>query len=285
MGMTHRDRFEVAAVDVIVIGLIGAAVALLTTWLLSPLSPIGAARLAEPDPGFRADGWVLALGAAAVVVAVCLLGALPAWRSTRINRRAEAPASSRLASALSAWGGSVAAVTGVRFALEPGSRSRPIPTRSSLVGAATAVVVVVSVITFASSLDHLVGTPRLYGAPANRIVNFNATSDVGDPAPILAKVDQALDASPRVDGWTLISVNDLRVGDQTIPAVSMKGGTRPVQPVMLNGRAPRGQGEIALGASTIKALHTAVGATLPVGLHRGAGEGRRDGGAARRRSI
>ena len=56
MGMTHRDRFEVAAVDVLVIGLMGGAVALLTTWLLSPLAPIGAARLAEPDPGFRPTG-------------------------------------------------------------------------------------------------------------------------------------------------------------------------------------------------------------------------------------
>jgi FtsX-like permease family len=267
MGMTHRDRFRVALVDVLVIGLLGGAVALLTAWLLSPLSPIGVARLAEPDPGFRADGWVLALGGFGLVIAVCLLGAWPAWRSTRISRRAEAPASSRLASALSASGGSVAAVTGIRFALEPGSRSRPIPTRSSLVGATTAVLVVVSVITFASSLDHLVGTPRLFGAPAARVVNFTS-SDPVDPAPILVKIDRELAANPRVGGWTVISLNDLHIGGQTIPAVSMKPGIRPALPVILKGRAPRGRNEIALGESTIDALHTAVGRTVRVGPKR-----------------
>ena len=222
MGMTHRDRFEVAAVDVLVVGLMGGAMACSPPRLLSPLAPIGAARLAEP---IRASG---STGRCSVSAPAGWSPGVPPRAVAGVAVDADLPArrgAGILAAGLglSASGGSVAAVTGVRFALEPGSRSRPIPTRSSLVGATTPVLVVVSVITFASSLDHLVSCSRLYGVPANQVVNFNRHAAVGGPRADPRKGRSGA-RQARVVGWTLISVNDLRIGGQTVPAVSMKGG-------------------------------------------------------------
>lgn len=59
----------------------GAAVA------ASPLMPIGAARLAEPDPGVSADAVVLTAGAAAIVVLLVARAAWPAWRLASAGAR------------------------------------------------------------------------------------------------------------------------------------------------------------------------------------------------------
>ena len=55
------------------------------------------------------------------------------------------------------------AVTGVRFALEPGVGRNAVPVRSAILGAALAVIVVVATVTFSASLNSLVSHPRLYG--------------------------------------------------------------------------------------------------------------------------
>ena len=60
-------------------------------------------------------------------------------------------------------------VAGTRFALDPGPAN--VPTRSTLVGAATAVVLVVATLTFAASLDNFIDSPRLYGTPWDAVVS------------------------------------------------------------------------------------------------------------------
>jgi hypothetical protein len=66
---------------------IGAAVAAGVAVAASPLMPIGAARLAEPDPGVSADALVLAVGAAAIVVLLVAWAAWSAWRLASIGAR------------------------------------------------------------------------------------------------------------------------------------------------------------------------------------------------------
>ena len=57
----------------------------------------------------------------------------------------------------------VSAVTGIRFALEPGQGRTAVPVRSALFGTALAVLIVVATLTFGSGLDTLVSHPALYG--------------------------------------------------------------------------------------------------------------------------
>ena len=52
---------------------------------LSPLTPVGEARLAEPSTGLAFDPLVLLLGALATVVVVLLLGIWPAVRASRVR--------------------------------------------------------------------------------------------------------------------------------------------------------------------------------------------------------
>jgi hypothetical protein len=260
-----RERVAVAFGEVVVVGIGGAVVAAAVAVLLSPLGPIGAARLAEPSPGFAVDWVVLGIGAAAVLIATCVLGAWPAWRSGRIRTGPDVPRPSRVALALAAVGASVPAVCGVRFAFEPGTRARPVPTRASLVAAITAVLVVVAVITFANSLDHLVRTPRLYGAPANTLLELSAPGTPVDPAAILAKVDSTLAHDGNVTGWSRLLINELDVDGHGVPTVALLPGPKPVHPAMREGRAPRTSHEIALGATTISDLHLRLGSTVRLG--------------------
>ncbi|HEX6785945.1 MAG TPA: hypothetical protein VF076_02015, partial [Acidimicrobiales bacterium] len=66
---------------------VGSVLAVAVAWLLSPLGPVGAARLAEPSPGLHFDGRLL-LGSALVLVVVALtIVAVVAWRATRISPR------------------------------------------------------------------------------------------------------------------------------------------------------------------------------------------------------
>jgi ABC-type lipoprotein release transport system permease subunit len=268
MGMTHRDRFALAMIEVVAVAIGGAVLAVVIAVSLSPLAPIGAARLAEPSPGLRLDWSVIALGLAGVVVVTTVLGLWPAWRSSRIGRQVEISRPSRTANALAGAGASVAAVTGVRFAFESGNRSRPIPTRSSLIGASLAVLVVVSVITFANSLDHLLTNPALYGQTADQVLHLNAAGSPTDPGPILARVDRTLRNDPRVARWSVIVANDVKIGAGTVPVVALQPGARPIAPVISSGRAPRGTHEIALGSSTMSELHTHLGDTILLGSDR-----------------
>ena len=133
----------------------------------SPLSPLGAVRSVYPDRGYR----------------VRLDGARPRrrWRSSscsarwrsgsRTGRRrieshagsTDTPRRSTARRAVAGLGLSAPAATGVRFALEPGRGRSAVPVRSAILGAALAIVVVVSTLTFAASLHTLVSRPALYG--------------------------------------------------------------------------------------------------------------------------
>src|SRR5207247_1763594 len=85
----RRGQLVLASMSrAVVVGLGAALVAVVGAWLLSPLTPIGPARTAEPNPGFSADWTVLLLGALTVVAAVLVLAGASAWWYTRPARYA-----------------------------------------------------------------------------------------------------------------------------------------------------------------------------------------------------
>jgi ABC-type lipoprotein release transport system permease subunit len=261
MGMSHRDRFAAAMTRIAIVGVVGAGISILVAYLLSPIAPIGPARLAEVSPGFAADWWVLLIGGVAVALVTCAIGAWPAWRTSRVFVSTEEPRPSRVSARLAAAGASIAATTGVRFALEPGTRARPIPARSTILTAATAVVVVVAVITFASSIDHLVETPRLFGFPASFVIVNQG--DNGDQA--AAQLATVLKRDPQVKSWSTVQVSELDLNGRTTPTVAFQDGARPLHPVLRAGRTPKDDHEVALGSSTMHSLGVGLGDSVRLG--------------------
>lgn len=62
------------------------------------------------------------------------------------------------------------AVTGLRFALEPGTGRSAVPVRSAIVGTVLAGLILTATFTFGSSLTTLVSHPALYGWNWNYVV-------------------------------------------------------------------------------------------------------------------
>src|SRR3984957_21000225 len=87
-----------ALIEVVVAGTAGAILAAGVAIAASPLMPIGAARLAEPDPGVSADWLVLCAGAVIIVVLLAARTLWPAWRLASVRGTAE-----REAAAGPAW--------------------------------------------------------------------------------------------------------------------------------------------------------------------------------------
>ena len=217
---------------------------------VSPLTPIGVARDADPDLGVFVDGPVLLLGSLAIVLAVLALAAFPAWWYTRDARYRSAGQAVTRPSRFVAWlglsGAPLAAGTGVRMALEPGRGRTAVPVRTTIVGAALAIATVVAALTFASSLDHLVSTPRLYGWSWDaRVETSGETPD--SAAALHTKVADLMRGSKSVAGFSDSVISRVNLDGVTVTALGVAHQKGAVGPTVVEGRAPRTDGEIALG--------------------------------------
>ena len=169
LGMTRGRLAALSLAQVAAVTAAGAAIAVAVAIALSPLMPIGPARVAEPSPGIEVNLAILAAGFAAIAVLPLALVAPAAWRAAaRIQGplgTPEPPAPARAVRLGPALGtaGSVTASLGVRMAFEPGRGRTAVPVRSALVGTTVAVAAVVAALVFGTSLIGLVGTPHRYG--------------------------------------------------------------------------------------------------------------------------
>jgi ABC-type antimicrobial peptide transport system permease subunit len=264
LGMTRRQLFTASMTETAAATVAGALGAVVIAIAVSPLTPIGPARLAEPDPGISVNAGVLAAGAAAIVVLLAARVAVTAWRQAGARPDtdlAEPPSRlrPRLAERLSWAGVPLAAATGVRFALDPGTGRASVPVRSALLGLAIAVAAVAGAATFGANLLRLVGTPSLYGQAWD--VAYDGQFDVITPkqfSQLTAHVAGITDVTFGVHGTVTI-------GKTVIPAIGLAPGTGPMMSsTVLAGRPPATAGEIALGASVLRDLGLRVGQTVPV---------------------
>ena len=90
LGISRRTLLAIGLVRAAVIGLAGAAAGTLAALAISPLLPVGLARVAEPYPGMHADGLVFGLGAVAAVVVTAAATAWPTWRAASAGPAAQA---------------------------------------------------------------------------------------------------------------------------------------------------------------------------------------------------
>lgn len=267
LGMSRGQLFGLGMLRVMIIGALAGFLTVPTAILLSPLTPIGLARIAEPHPGFAVNAFPLVLGAVSVLLLTVLVGAVPAWTAARTATKSTGGSEtarqrpSALAGVLGRVWRSPSVVVGVRMALEPGRGRTAVPVRSTIFGATLSVAALTASLVFATSLGHLLATPRLSGYLWDVFVAVDQQHE---------QAAAALRADPKVAGYTRGGFANVRIGGASLMALALDG-SGPVRPVITEGAAPAADDEIALGASTMRAAHATIGGMVEVILDQAEG--------------
>jgi hypothetical protein len=260
LGLARRQMILLGLARTLVVGIVGVFGGLMLSFLLSPLTPVGEARLAESSRGFAFDPVVAAIGGLAALVLFLTIGLLSDLRTTRteLPEKARVARASRIVGLLASAGAPPSTLMGVRRAVERGAGRDTVPIGSAMLGSILAVTALCATSVFGASLTHLTTSPTLYGQPFDVWLNLNGPPNV--PTQLLAHLE-------RMRGITGITGgigDDLKINGKTVDALA--GG--PVRGSLLfttvNGRSPHSDHEIALGATTMRAVHAHVGSTVAV---------------------
>jgi FtsX-like permease family len=261
LGMSRAQLVALGTARAAVIALPATLLSVLLAFLLSPVAPVGRARELEPDPGFDFNAALIVLGAAAVLAAIVVLGVLGTARAVGGAGLAAHPGHARqrgrLASALARAGCPTPLVAGVRMALPGGARPAAVPVRATLVAAILAVGVGGAALTFATSLQHLLDTPRLYGQTWDFEVG-------GGGPPIDAATVRRVTSDPAYSDVAVGAVEPVDVGGQAVGARAMDDVKGSSAPTVLDGRGPRAPGEVLLGTKTFDAQELGIGDRVAV---------------------
>jgi FtsX-like permease family len=263
LGVERRQLVMLGTARNLVVGLVGALGAVMVATVLSPIAPLGEARVAESSTGINFDAFVLILGALATVVTVVVLGFWPAVRAARASRsddRILDARPSRVAGQLWSFGAPASVVIGVRNAIERRSGGASVPVGSALVGTVLAVIALCGTAVFGASLSHLTATPKLYGDPFQLNISDPNSGGIADPG-----LMRSLEHDPAVTRITkgialpAISINKVVVG--AIAGTAIKGH------LLLSsvaGHTPDATGEIGLGATTMRQVGARLGSIVHV---------------------
>ena len=270
LGMTRGQLFALAVARVVPVSLVAAGVAAGVAVALSPLAPIGAARVAEPSPGLAVDPLAVGAGAAATAVLVLLAALGPAWRASRPRETRERPRASVAVGLLARAGLPPSGVAGVRMALEPGRSPTAVPVRSTLVAVAVGVAAVAAALTITASADRLLRTPGLYGHNWDALIGDGNVPRYSDRFIARLRADRAIG---ELSGGT---VRELRLGGRQTGVLAIDPIRGGLAPTVLEGRPPAAPDEVLLGSRTAAAVDAGVGDAI---------EGRLAGRAQRYRVV
>ena len=193
VSVTTADGF----LGVIVAVVLGAVVAVLVAFALSPLAPLGPVRPYYPGRGAAFDWTVEAIGLAVLLVVlggVALVMARSSAAGGGVRPEQIRPNSSKVGTVVQATRLPVSGQVGLRLALDPGQGRTSVPVRSTLLGGVVAVALVVATVIFATSLHTLVSHPALYGW------DWSFVLDPSNNVP--AQTVTALDHDPNVVAWS-----------------------------------------------------------------------------------
>ena len=263
LGVSRRQLVTVGVARSLAIAVVGVMAGVLLAFLLSPLTPVGEARLAEPSPGFDVDMDVLLPVVVGALVAVLVLGLWPAIRSARVGRRdlpVQVSRPSRIVAGLTAAGAPPSLLMGVRHALERGRGRNAIPVGSALIGSVLAVTALCATGVFGSSLNHLTTTPSLYGQPFDA---WFSPADLSGPEQATRMV-AAIESSPAVVAATAGISGDISINGITVDALAGQSIRGPLLLTPIDGRLPTATDEIALGATTLRQVGARVGSLVHV---------------------
>ncbi len=259
IGVSRRQLFALDMARNLVVGPAGAVGAVVIATALSPIAPLGEARLAETTTGPAFDPLVLPLGALATVAVVLALGIWPALRAARTGRTDDRAAHTRPSTVvrhLVTLGAPPTAVIGVRNALErrSGGTTSTVPLGSALLGMVLAVIALCGTGVFGASLTHLTATPRLWGDPEQ--VEFDPANGA-----LLASLEgnKAVTGITEGVGAGYLTVNGKVVG--SIAGTAVKG---PLLFSTVTGHLPVGDDQIGLGVSTMRQVGAQIGSDVDV---------------------
>jgi ABC-type lipoprotein release transport system permease subunit len=261
LGFTGNQLHGAFVVRVLAAAIVGAAGALAVAVLLSRMFPLGTVGLAEPAPGFTADGFVFGVGLPSLVVIVAALGAISSLSAARRRPTSSGSTRSRVLGLVHRTSLPLATDIGARMALDPGRGRRAVPVRATIVAATVGIGSIPVAATLSASLVHLLHPPTLYGVTYD--VHVEASGSLADVTPFAT----ALRDDPIVDRIVVASTGvPLESGDVTFGGEAIVGSPDSLASTVLEGRLPSGPDEVALGSGTINDLHTAVGETVPIAV-------------------
>jgi hypothetical protein len=240
---------------------LGSLLAGLVAIGLSPFAPLGPIGPLLPT-ALRPDWAVVGLGVAFLTVSLGTMAVVVTYRSAPhwVAARPGREGGSGITRIAAAAGLPPPAVTGIRFALEPGAGRDTVPVRSAILGAILAVTVVVSTITFGTSMSTLVSHPALYGW--NWSDEIDGGGGLGDiPAQATAT---RLNADPLVAAWTGVYFSTLQIDGLSVPVLGGSPHAR-VNPPLLSGHGLDGPRQVVFGPATLAQLHKKVGQFVYVG--------------------
>jgi hypothetical protein len=272
LGLTPRQFVLADLVRTALIGAAGAAGAVLLAVALSPLTPVGEARMADPAPGGVAAGpRTLAAGALVTVLLTVALAVWPAVRQARRpgDRRAFAgtPAVA-LGRAAAAARLPAPALIGIRYAAERGRGGQPVAT--ALLGTVLAVASLCATAVFGASLAHLNVTPALYGEPFQEY--FAPDGEPDSAARVTGAVLPGLRRDPAITQITLAVPAEADINGKHAQIFAVAPVRGQVLLAAVDGRRPAADREIMLGAATMRSTGARVGGTVLVTLADPAGK-------------
>lgn len=245
LGMSRRDLRHAALVRSLPPAAGATAIGVAASLAASSLGPVGVARRGPWDRGVHVDVPVVSAGAAAVfllIVVASQAGQVP--RAARARQRHGAIPTSSPAVRV---GASV-----VRGVLHPGAA---LPTLSAAVGIAIGSAVMIAASGGLANLDHILSDSARFGAPWDAFVGNPETGE--DTAAIAASISDLRGVSAAaLNPGSPLSVNGKELWAQALVPIA---GVDPVEPPIIEGRAPAAADEIALGTVAMRRSSARLG--------------------------
>jgi hypothetical protein len=266
LGLTPRQFVLADLARTAMTGVAGAAGAIGLAIALSPLTPVGEARLADPAPGrVWLSPLLLTAGGLATVAVTTALALWPAIRQAR--RPDGRPAPSGISAAAVGQAAAAArlpapALIGIRYAVERGRGGQPVAT--ALLGTVMAVAALCATAVFGASLAHLDATPALYGEPFQAY--FAPDGEPSSAKRVTGDILPRLRRDPAISQITLAVLTEVQVNGKHVRAFAVSPVRGPVLLAAVDGRRPAADREIMLGAATMRDTGARVGGTVAVTL-------------------
>jgi ABC-type lipoprotein release transport system permease subunit len=260
LGMTTRERTLALAGPPELAVIAGTIGAIALSIVASPLSPIGAARTFEPNPGIEANPALLAIGGGGWLLLVSLLVLLSARRGARLaaptTEVAPATTPSVLTAPVTRANLPAPVAVGLRMAVEQRVGRRTQLMRTPIVTATLAIAAVVATVGFSASLVRLVTEPSRYG--------WSGDGTVEAPENVRAQTLSRVSRNPDVEAATAVNTDEVSVAGKRTTLYGLDPLRGDLGFTTLTGRAPAAPDEILLGPKLADQLGVTVGDAVGV---------------------
>jgi hypothetical protein len=135
---------------------------------------------------------------------------------------------------------------------------------TALLGTVLAVAALCATAVFGASLTWLVASPALYGAPFQ--ANFS-NQGAGTGSVVTGALLSGLRRDQLIDQITLATVAEIDVNGRHVRSVAVSAVRGPALLSAVDGRLPRGDRDIMLGAATLRSVGARTGDRVRVTVH------------------